>query len=453
MKVSHFVLSLAVSWGLCHAAAWSQEQGLSPIEVDESSGQIRYIARLQEPSPSDQPIELTPVQEALAGGPATTPNCTSHYSGGCDSNFCESQCGCAPWKLIPGNPCGIEFGGWLNFGIATNSRDNATNYPVAFTNRNRELTMNQLWGYAEKKANTGGCGTDWGFRVDYVYGADGPNTQAFGDQGWDFGWDTSSQYGSAIPQIYGELAWNDWSMIVGHFFTIIGYESVMAPKNFFYSHSYTMNYGEPFTHTGMLLKNQVSDSVTAFGGYTFGWDSGFDNFGEAHTFLGGLGWQATDQLNLAYMFNTGSFGNGGTATVPSNALSSNIYMHSIVATYDVNCRTQYVFQSDIGTQQDGGLANEWYGVNQYLFYKLNNCWKAGVRYEWFRDDDGSRIPIPGNNGTGGDFQAATLGLNWMPNRNWTVRPEARWDWADNNLGVYGGQNSMFTLGCDAVFTF
>lgn len=52
------------------------------------------------------------------------------------------------------------------------------------------FTVNQLWGYVEKGVDTGGCGWDWGFRADYVFGADGQDTQAFGSsdpQAWDDG--------------------------------------------------------------------------------------------------------------------------------------------------------------------------------------------------------------------------------------------------------------------------
>ena len=44
----------------------------------------------------------------------------------------------------------------------------------------------------------------------------------------------------------------------GHFYTPIGYESVPAPDNFFYTHAYTMQYGEPFTHTGLLGNYKVN---------------------------------------------------------------------------------------------------------------------------------------------------------------------------------------------------
>ena len=64
---------------------------------------------------------------------------------------------------------------------------------------------------------------------------------------------------------------------MGHFYTIIGYEVVPATGNFFYSHAYTMYYGEPFTHTGALAEFAVNDQWTVYGGWVNGWDQAFNN--------------------------------------------------------------------------------------------------------------------------------------------------------------------------------
>ena len=68
----------------------------------------------------------------------------------------------------------------------------------------------------------------------------------------------------------------------------------------------------------------------------------------------------------------------------------------------------------------------WYGINQYLFYTINDSWKAGMRFEWFSDLHGSRIP--------GDTRAdqllrAYLGRELDAQPTGLVRPEIRWDWS------------------------
>ncbi|HRF01010.1 MAG TPA: porin [Pirellulaceae bacterium] len=389
-------------------------------------------------------------------GDEVAPAVSDCTDGGCESS-CESACGdeCGPWKLFELNDrCGrpLNVGGWISGGITLPGRNVATTAPIAFVNPSDEMLLNQAWAYLERDADTGGCGLDFGYRVDYVFGADGPDTQAFGDRGWDFGWNTNANYGSAIPQLYGEIAYNNLSVKIGHFFTIIGYEVVPVTGNFFYSHAYTMNYGEPFTHTGALGEYALNDNVTLYSGYTMGWDSGFENFLDAHTFLGGVSISLSDVSSIAYMTNWGQFGDG-TAKGLAAGNAGNIYMHSIVYQRSLSDKLDYVFQTDYGTNTGAnGPGNEWYGANNYLFYTLNDCWKLGARYEIFRDQAGAGQGGRVGNGVE-EYTAGTLGVNYTPNKNLTIRPETRWDWVDRNSGAFGGNNSLFTFGVDAIFTF
>ena len=58
-------------------------------------------------------------------------------------------------------------------------------------------------------------------------------------------------------------------------------------------------------------------------------------------------------------------------------------------------RLTYVAQSDFGYQNDAiapaARTPRWYGLNQYLFYKVSDCMTYGVRAEWFRDEEGYRV--------------------------------------------------------------
>lgn len=367
-----------------------------------------------------------------------------------------------PWSLIQRTPGGFTIRGWLQGGTTHNARGNQQtngNFGVPFNNINGPA-FNQGWIYAERVASTEDQSFNWGARIDYIYGADGPDTQAFGDRGWDFNWNSSGQYGSAIPQIYFELAYNDVSVKIGHFFTIIGYEVVPATGNFFYSHAYTMNFGEPFTHTGALGKWVFDERFTFFGGYTMGWDSGFSNHLNAHTFLGGLTWTMSENTSLAIGMNAGRFGDGTAKNGVPGALG-NVYIQSVVFSHSFWDNWQYVFQSDYGANtNNGGPNTRWYGANQYLFYNFNDKWAAGVRGEWFRDADGARIADPAGNTFAGNFTAITAGINWKPHPNFRFRPEIRWDWHDGVGTPYnpdangnGQSSSLFTLGVDGIFLF
>ena len=99
-----------------------------------------------------------------------------------------------------------------------------------------------------------------------------------------------------------------------------------------------------------------------------------------------------------------------------------------------------MFHHWLGAQQDGLVTGEspyWYGIDQYLYYTINDCWKAGLRFEWFRDEDGTRVGLnrpsnPNNPPFVGDFYSLSFGVNWQPRTNFMLRPEIRTDWYDGD---------------------
>lgn len=416
------------------------------------------------------PAEPAPSGSARSSpAPAAEPGTPQGACGnGCgEANGCDEDEGCAeknkcrwchcgelgdPWTLP--QPCclkhlGINVSGWMQGGLYTNAHGAPNNGPLGFNNLTN-FNLHQLWLYAERKTDAETHGWDLGGRVDYVFGVDGPDTQAFGDQSWDFGWNSSRDYGSAIPQLYAELAFGNWTIKGGRFYTPHGYEVVPATGNFFYSHSYMMFYAEPFTHTGFVATYKFCDHLSAFGGWVDGWDSGWANRNGADLFLGGVNLTLSDRASVAWSFTAGNWGTGAIGN------AGDIFFHSLLFTYKLNDKWTYVFQHDLASNTGvvpGGT--EWYGIAQYLIYQINDCWSAGGRIEWFRDDDGVRVAPPGKPGS---YYEATLGLNYKPHANLLVRPEIRWDWFDGTPGGArpynnGLADSQFSGGFDVIFTF
>ncbi len=164
----------------------------------------------------------------------------------------------------------LETWGWTSVGYHTQ------NTQLNFNNYQDRVQLGQQWFFLEKIAD-GSEGLGFGGRVDYLYGTDAPDTQAFGiaDNHWDNSWDNGGAYGHAMPQAYGEVAYGNLSAKVGHFFTIVGNEVVQSTGNFFYSRQFTFYNAEPFTHTGALTTYNVDDSTQLYNGWVSGWDSGF----------------------------------------------------------------------------------------------------------------------------------------------------------------------------------
>ena len=175
---------------------------------------------------------------------------------------------------------GISTYGWIDAGIGANNWGAPWNGPITFNDRNWQAQMNQLYLVNEKVLDDD---FSWGGRIDLLYGTDYIYTVAAGLDAFrstpdPLGltgprWGSSRYYGLAMPQLYAELGSQEMNVKFGHFYTLIGYEVVPAIGNFFYTHAYTMQYGEPFTHTGVLGTWAPSDQFTLIGGITNGWDN------------------------------------------------------------------------------------------------------------------------------------------------------------------------------------
>jgi hypothetical protein len=225
------------------------------------------------------------------------------FDGGCAAGACsDSSCGGScddacrlvcephePWRLFGCCPplckSRISVRGWLAAGYTANFEDPASNFngPVTFNDRD-ELQFNQGYLVVERPVNTECCGWDLGGRIDLLYGSDYRFTLARGlDAEDDFTsrWHSGRFYGLAMPQAYAEIAVDEVSVKAGHFYTIIGYEVVTAPDNFFYSRAYTMQYGEPFTHTGALATWTPNKQLSVMAGGTLGWDNFENVYGES----------------------------------------------------------------------------------------------------------------------------------------------------------------------------
>ena len=352
---------------------------------------------------------------------------------------------------------GIEIGGWADAGIAYASHNNPShnNGTVPFgTRRINEFMLNQAYLYIEKAVKTDGSNWDIGGRVDFLFGDDANTTQA---GGWDnqiLGSTNNksfNRYDIAFPQAYAEIyapIGNGLTAKLGHFYTIIGYEVVTSPDNFFYSHAYTMNYGEPFTHTGALLTYQVNDNWSVSGGAVNGWDNFRNNAGGGNwSFLGSANWSSDDEKSsLAVSLISGD------EVVNWGAPSTNRTMYSIVFSHDFNNKLHYVFQHDLGTQKGlnaAGKNADWYGINQYLTYDINDQLTAGLRAEWF-SDRGARI-----NAFGANYYAVSAGVNYTPASWLKFRPEVRYDWADTNGAgkVFRNKNEQVQVAMDFIVTF
>ena len=340
---------------------------------------------------------------------------------------------------------GITIGGWAASGIYYNA-DNPSNHsngPVSMTDRSGEVDLYQLDIFIEKILHKS-SNWDIGGRFDYMFGTDTRYTQASGH--WDSNlMNKSNYYNMAMPQAYTEIyapIGNGVSAKVGHFYTILGYESVPSGNNFFSSHSYSFK-SSPFTTTGVLFNYAIDEQWDLH----FGAVTGADNFARdlgAWSQMSGLNWNNINTGTAASF----SIMSGDVYTSQSSQL---MYYSAIVKQYIG--KWTYVLQHDLGTQENALGQNQnagWYSIVQYLTYQAMDHVGLGLRGEWFRDSNGFRY----DNGPA-SYYAMTAGVNWEPRKWLMVRPEVRYDWSQAQTDPFdnGQRTNQFLLGVDMVVQF
>jgi hypothetical protein len=369
----------------------------------------------------------------------------------------------APERLFP-EFGGIQIFGWLNGGYIYNTTAPGANFNGPYNAVDLTWPMgNQAYVVVEKGLK--GDDFDIGGRFDFLYGEDfllaqsrGFELNRNGTLKWNNQW-----YGFAMPQIYLEAGNETASVKVGHFYSIVGYEGVPAPNNFFYSKSYSYMFAGPFTFWGALGAWKVNDNLTVQGGVVNGWNA-LDRVTNSVNGIAGAKW--TDELFwTSFAIVAGSGSPDAAAFRPENTNGNELRYSFLLGLTPVD-GVEYVFHQWYGTADNytpvGGQAR-WYGVDQYLYAAVTEQVKAGMRFEWFRDEQGTRVGLnrpanPNKPGFQGNFFSATAGVNYDPNANLRIRPEVRWDWYDGQAGrlpygTNGNKANQLMIGCDFILQF
>jgi len=404
----------------------------------------------------------------------------------------------------------LKLGGWLETSLSgnTNAYHDGFNGPVTFQDRTGSLQLNQLNFFLQKTVTTSGDSFDWGGRFDFMFGSDSIFTQAYGNPvtnphtglnqprgDWDLKLTGDRFYGIALPNAYAEfnLPWGTgFDLKVGHFYTPVGYEVVTAPDNFFVTKPYTFQYGEPFTHTGLLSTytfnpNWQVNAGAVTGSGTGGWDGSFNRNMGTWSGLYGVTWTSDDAADSLFISGT-----AGKQSDNNNHFWGDV---SLVGKHNFSDKLHFILQHDHGWANSvitanglssgtiGGLQNaDWYGINGYLLYDVTDKVGVGVRGEWFRDNNGFRIngpgrcgaavnaapPYPGGGGTynyacgsgystypyaGSSYEEVTIGMTYKPVKWLNLRPNVRWDHSDLKVFAGGNSQDQVMITGDAVVSF
>lgn len=453
MKLTKLALSGALGGLLLAGSAYAQSGYPATTPLQRTAFEYGdYYSNDPVQSPSDQaPAANAPTAPAAAANGA----CNTCCQPSCDTCYDDCGCGCGwpcagPLSCL-GDPClladnccfksrGVTAAGWVAQSFTWNPYNPADKFngPVTWTDRANEYQLNEIYFYLEKKAQTDGCCLDWGYRADALYGTNYRWNTAAGLES-NFGINETF-YGLALPQFYVEAGINDWQIKAGHFLSPVGFYAVGTANNFFPVLPYTFQYGEPFTHTGVLATKKLSDDLSLGGGITYGWDN-FDSEGNDHAgALATANYAINDKESLAYV---GVFGQEPNLSGASGGFTFR-YLQTLVYANKFSDDVAYYFQTDYGTQEDAvnaGDRAQWYGINQYLYWNMTCRMQWGLGVEWFRDDGGFRVgqalPSLGSPnargfargpGFDGSFYQVTFGPKYYFTPNLYTRVAVRADW-------------------------
>ena len=258
----------------------------------------------------------------------------------------------------------IDVRGWIDQGFTWNPSNpaNRFNGPDGYNDRANEYMLNQAYLIMERMTKVeNDCGCDIGGRVDLLYGEDHVFAQA---AGLDTEWNSGRFYGLAMPQMYADLAVNKWVFRGGHFLAPVGYESVMAPENFFYSHSYAFLYGQPTTLSGGEAMYKINDQWSANFGIDNGWNNWADPVGKINYF-GGVNWTSKDKKTTLAWENF--FGNTDNANPEATR-----YNYCLVLTQKIGEKWLFAFEHNLGydsgsmATNDGFTHGDWFSFAPVL---------------------------------------------------------------------------------------
>jgi len=351
------------------------------------------------------------------------------------------------------NDYGLTIGGYIEASYTFNFRDVSINEGRVFDFENEDPTLNQVVLYIDKAIDFKKKEFQIGGHAEMMYGSDARIIHANGIM--DVPNLSSGPNNQFDPtQFYLDFflpVGNGLNIRAGKFVTLLGQEVINPTGNALYSHSYLFGFAIPFTQLGAYGTYAINDSLTVDFGFSRGWEQGFKDNNAAIDIFGRVSWLINEKSGTKLLVT----GIGG----PEQAGNSSDYTYvlDVIFTTNLSDKLTYTLNGDWGYAQDAGTNGDdaqWFGVAQYLSYKINDCFTLNARGEWFEDPDGAR-----GLGTTGSVWEATLGVDIHPlasNKTWAslhVRPEIRYDYAVDDFFANGTQHDQWTIGIDAIFGF
>lgn len=267
-----------------------------------------------------------------------------------------------------------------------------------------------------------------------------------------------------VTQAFAQYAHGPITIIGGKYVTLAGAEVINSTADTNYSRSILFGYAIPFSHTGVRLTYAASDQVSIIGGVNNGWDQ-----------LQDLNKQKTGELGVSFtpnkIFSLTVQGYSGTEQLATGSfIGAGTHgrrdLVDAVATYNATSQLTVILNVDWGDQENfTSLVDatkkkaQWDGAAGYVNYQITDQWAVSLRGEYFDDKDGYRTGVIQK------WKEGTATLRYMPNANFELRAEGRYDASDghtfidsatdfaSSAGVTGTKKNQYSLGLEAIFKF
>ncbi len=342
--------------------------------------------------------------------------------------------------------------GWVEASYTWNFDKPASdiNHGRVFDFEHDEFNLNQFDINIEKVVEVTGDKFDWGGRVEFMWGSDAGLIHSNNLFDWyDDARDPDEQFD--LVQAYFDFALpvgNGLKVRAGKFATLMGYETISPLTTPFYSRSFLFGYAIPFTQTGVEFSYQLNKQWLVETGIFRGWEQALEDNNDTISYHFKLGWTPSDKWNIIAQFVTG----------PEQEDDQEDWrtVFDFIVSYAVTDKWSLAMNADYGYEEGAQADNtraQWYGVAAYSSHKMSDAVTFNLRGEWFSDQDGTRTTVAGN------YYEATAGFWIKPfakdrwGKNLIVRPELRFDWADENVFDDGADDTQVTAAVDVILTF
>ena len=286
-----------------------------------------------------------------------------------------------------------QFGGHVAASYNYNFRDpkSQNNGLRLFDEKANQFDVNQAEFYVEKPTSDA---SPAGFGFDVLLGRDAKKVHSTGLGETNQPFDLTQAY-----VLYKVPIGRGLDLKGGKFVTLHGAEVIRRTGNFNISRSMAFSYAIPFTHTGVMATYPFTDWLSTTVGIVNGWDNTDDNnrgksFHGAATvtppFLKDL------TLTLGGTWGAETVSNALVPTRDVNRNGPKRGLIDLIATYKPFAPLTLTLNYDYGRQEeaffDNGDTAVWHAVAAYAVYDITDRLSVGVRGEYFRDQDGFRLP-------------------------------------------------------------